>query len=82
MSSEEVIGRLNIRLDRRCSGDYLLRRLECDCRKMKADSTLLSLLATARKESYVVLATDNIDSFFDQLDGKPELRAVLDSVLW
>lgn len=81
VSSREVIGRLNIRLDGRCSGDYLLRRLERDCREMKADSTLLNVLATARKESYVVLATDNIDSFFDQLDDKPELQEVLDGVL-
>jgi hypothetical protein len=81
ISSEAVISSLNVRLDRRCREDYLLRRLELDCRKMPADRTLLTVLATAARSCYIVLATDNVDSFFQQLDFKPELQSVLHGVL-
>lgn len=81
VSSDAVIESLNVSLDKRCRKDYLLRRLELDCRRMSTDSTLLAELAAARDSAYVVLATDNIDSFFEQLDAKPELRSVLHGVL-
>lgn len=81
ISSKDVISSLNVRLDGRCREDYLLRRLERDCRKMPADRTLLSVLSSAARSCYVVLATDNVDSFFEQLDFKPELHSVLHGVL-
>ena len=48
---------------------------------MKTDSTLLGEFASLHREVGIVLATDNVDCFFEQLDAKPELHAVLNGAL-
>jgi FMN phosphatase YigB (HAD superfamily) len=79
--SEQVIGLLNINLDRRYRYDFLKRRLERDCKRMTTDLALLKELQEARSDCFVVLATDNVDCFFEQLDAKPEVRSTMDAVL-
>lgn len=79
--SDEVINLLNINLGSRYRFDFLKRRLERDCRQMVTDLTLLKELRQAQGDCYVVLATDNVDCFFEQLDAKPEIRHTMDAVL-
>jgi len=81
VSSEAIIRTFEIPLDRRCRDDYLLRRLRRDCRNMRTDATLLGEFAALPTDVCVVLATDNVDCFYEQLDAKPELQAVLSGAL-
>lgn len=62
-SAEEVIEGMNITLDRRYKADYLLRRLVLDCCRMRVNAELVELLQWARSRAFVVIATDNVDSF-------------------
>ena len=55
--SADVIGLLDIPLDRRTRSDYLLRRLYSDCRNMRINADLLFELNKIRASSFVVIAT-------------------------
>lgn len=81
VTSEEIIGALAVRLDRRCKSDYLVRRLKDDCRQMRAHPRLLQELQTIRHNSFVVLATDNMDCFAERLRAGRDLAGVIDIVL-
>ena len=62
-TAEEVVSGMNIRLDRRFKADFLLRRLVSDCGRMRVNVELVELLQWARTCAFVVIATDNVDSF-------------------
>lgn len=83
LSSAQVLEKLNVSLDRRAHADYLLRRLYSDCRKMRCDSDLVTELQRVRRSpsSLVVLATDNMDCFADQLHAIKSLVPAVDAVL-
>lgn len=69
LSSDQVIAAMGIQLDRRFRDDFLSRRLDIDCARMKINVGLLQLLRTTKAHASVVLATDNMDCFartFDQ----------------
>ena len=77
--SASVIRSLEVPLDRRCKNDFLIRRLREDCGKMRVQSTLLRELASA--SSFVVLATDNMDCFIEQIHQQRDVSRTIDDVL-
>lgn len=81
ISSEDIIRSLGVRLDRRCRPDFLRRRLTDDCRRMTAHPQLLRELQVVRRDSFVVLATDNMDCFVERLRVGKDLESVIDVVL-
>lgn len=64
-SSEEIISAMAIGLDRRFKQDFLSRRLDVDCRRMRVNVELFEVLRAlrARTPALVVIATDNMDCF-------------------
>lgn len=63
LSSEQVIAEMGIHLDRRFQGDFLARRLDVDCARMRVNVELFDVLRAMRAEAMVVIATDNMDCF-------------------
>jgi hypothetical protein len=86
LSSEQVIAAMGIHLDRRFRDDFLARRLDIDCTRMKVNVELFEVLRKIRTHCSVVLATDNMDCFartFDQVRArrrrpKPESETLAD----
>lgn len=60
-----AIGSMQIVLDKRYKSDYLSRKLVDDCQLMRTNARLLKILREAQNEALVVLATDNMDCFFE-----------------
>ena len=63
LSSDQVIAEMSIQLDRRFKEDFLARRLDIDCARMKVNAGLFEVLRAMRAEAMVVVATDNMDCF-------------------
>jgi hypothetical protein len=63
LSSDQVIAEMGIQLDRRFRDDFLARRLDVDCARMKVNAELFEVLRAMRAEAMVVVATDNMDCF-------------------
>jgi FMN phosphatase YigB (HAD superfamily) len=63
LSSDQVITEMGIQLNRRFHDDFLARRLDLDCAKMKVNAELFEMLRHLRAEAMVVIATDNMDCF-------------------
>jgi hypothetical protein len=63
LSSDQVIAQMGIQLRGRFTGDFLARRLDLDCARMKVNVALFEVLRVIRAEAIVVIATDNMDCF-------------------
>jgi FMN phosphatase YigB (HAD superfamily) len=63
LSSGQVIAEMGIQLDKRFRDDFLARRLDADCAKMRVNAGLFEVLRAMRAEAMVVIATDNMDCF-------------------
>jgi FMN phosphatase YigB (HAD superfamily) len=63
LSSDQVIAEMGIQLDRRFRDNFLARRLDLDCARMKVNAELFEVLRVMRTEAMVVIATDNMDCF-------------------
>jgi hypothetical protein len=63
LSSDQVITEMGIQLNGRFRDDFLARRLDLDCAKMKVNVELFEILRHLRAEAMVVIATDNMDCF-------------------
>jgi hypothetical protein len=63
LSSSQVIAEMGIHLDKRFRDDFLARRLDLDCARMRVNVDLLEVLRVMRAEAMVVIATDNMDCF-------------------
>jgi FMN phosphatase YigB (HAD superfamily) len=63
LSSDQVIAEMGIQLDRRFRDDFLGRRLDLDCARMRVNAGLFEVLRAMRAEAMVVIATDNMDCF-------------------
>ncbi|SRR6266566_8943325 len=63
LSSDQVIAEMGIQLDRRFKENFLARRLDIDCARMKVNAELFEVLRAIRAEAMVVVATDNMDCF-------------------
>jgi hypothetical protein len=73
LSSDDVIAAMGIRPDRRFRDDFLARRLDVDCARMKVNVELFEVLRKIKAHACVVLATDNMDCFartFDQVRAR------------
>jgi FMN phosphatase YigB (HAD superfamily) len=69
LSSHDIISEMGIWLDRRFRQDFLARRLNLDCARMRVNVDLFEVLRNLKTRVLVVLATDNMDCFartFDQ----------------
>jgi len=80
-TAADIIDHLDIDLNPRCRPDYLLRRLHTDCRRMKCDGALLTELRRCRCVSLVVLATDNMDCFWESISGIDGIKGAVDAIL-
>jgi hypothetical protein len=70
LSSDQIIDTMGIQLDRRFRDDFLSRRLDVDCARMKVNAELFEVLRKIKAQASVVMATDNMDCFartFDQV---------------
>ena len=77
LSSDQVIAEMGIQLDRRFKEDFLARRLDIDCARMKVNAELFEVLRAMLAEAMVVIATDNMDCFaraFEQSRAAPRRR--------
>jgi hypothetical protein len=63
LSSDQVIAEMGIQLHGRFRDDFLARRLDLDCTRMKVNVELFEVLRVIRVEAMVVIATDNMDCF-------------------
>lgn len=81
VSSEHLVDRLGLRLDRRAKADYLLRRLLDDCRAMQYDRDLLLAIRRAAPDAYVIVATDNMDCFASRTHLIADLETTVDDIL-
>jgi hypothetical protein len=63
LSSDQVIAEMGIQLHGRFRDDFLARRLDLDCARMKVNVELFEVLRMIRAEAMVVIATDNMDCF-------------------
>ena len=63
LSSRDVIAEMGIQLDKRFRDDFLARRLDIDCARMRVNADLFEVLRVMRAEAMVVIATDNMDCF-------------------
>lgn len=63
LSSDQVIAQMGIQLRGRFTDDFLARRLDLDCTRMKVNVALFEVLRVLRAEAMVVIATDNMDCF-------------------
>jgi FMN phosphatase YigB (HAD superfamily) len=63
LSSDQVIAEMAIQLDKRFHDDFLARRLDVDCARMRVNAELFEVLRVMRAEASVVIATDNMDCF-------------------
>ena len=78
LSSGQIIDEMGIQLDRRFRDDFLARRLDLDCTRMRVNAELFGLLRSMRAEAMVVIATDNMDCFaraFDQAQRRRRRRS-------
>jgi hypothetical protein len=55
-------------LDGRFRDDFLSRRLDVDCARMKVNAELFEVLRKIKAQASVVLSTDNMDCFAQTFD--------------
>lgn len=63
LSSDQVISEMGIRLPGRFRDDFLARRLDLDCARMRVNVAAFEVLRAIRIDAMVVVATDNMDCF-------------------
>jgi FMN phosphatase YigB (HAD superfamily) len=66
LSFKDVLKGLHVGLDGRFRDCFLERRLLEDCRRMKVNSDLIRILRAASSKAFIVVATDNMDCFYEQ----------------
>ena len=68
LSTDQIIAAMGIQLDRRFRDDFLARRLDVDCARMKVNVALFEVLRKIQAQASVVIATDNMDCFVRNFD--------------
>ncbi|MDF1744632.1 MAG: hypothetical protein P1V19_13130, partial [Gimesia sp.] len=75
VNASEVIESLELVLNKPYNSDYLVRKLVDDCRLMRTNAGLFNVLQKAQNNgAFVVLATDNMDCFFEQIQRSMNRR--------
>ena len=67
VGSTAIIDALDMKLDARFADGFLQRRLSRDCQEMEVNGGLIGLLSRACARAFVVIATDNMDCFYEQV---------------
>ncbi len=68
VSADQVLDRLDVKLDDSFPPDYLSRKLLEDCELMQVNQRLVQILSEIRQQGIgIVLATDNMDCFQETL---------------
>jgi FMN phosphatase YigB (HAD superfamily) len=81
LSASEIVGGLNVTLDRRSKEDFLLRRLLRDCSRTALRVDFLHAVRSVAQSSYLVIATDNMDCFVDQVLKISYVEESVDDIL-
>lgn len=81
VNSEQVVSSLMIELGRRFGKDFLLRRLHEDCSRMVCEPRLVEELHRTRPGNFIVLATDNMDCFWQAALSLKDLGSTFDAIL-
>lgn len=63
LSTIDVVDRLEVTEGTRYTPEHLRRHLERDCRSMRVNTDLMTVLRVVRDRAFVVIATDNVDCF-------------------
>ena len=82
-ATPDVVAAMGVENVPRYGTDYLCRQLERDCRSMRVNVELLRALQPVRERAFVVVATDNVDTFADvfrRLAARPSTVAPDDSL--
>lgn len=80
-NSESIVNYLNIATPASARSDYFLRKLYADCRQMPIYEPMIDALTWARTNSYVVIATDNMDCFIDAARERRDIRRFADDII-
>ena len=82
IDSRQVIDYLDLPIHGKHSQQYWHRALLKSCKNMRCNSLITcELTSLAREGVFLVLATDNMDCFFQTVDGIENLDALFDCVL-
>lgn len=81
ITAEQIVASLNVLPRNGYRRDYLIRRLYEDSRRMNVNRELLSALREFSHKCFIVIATDNMDCFVDQIAKKPEITGIVDAVI-
>jgi FMN phosphatase YigB (HAD superfamily) len=81
VDASQIAEALSIQTRNRVQPSYLLRKLYRDCRRMNCNQELLSVLQDAKRSCFLVLATDNMDCFSDQVLQIDDVRRSFDAIL-
>lgn|ERR1700731_1478732 len=80
-SCAQIIAELQRDCDIELDEQYLHDILHRDCRSSALEPTLVEALFRVRPRTFVVLATDNMDCFWANVDRIPIIASVFDAVL-
>jgi FMN phosphatase YigB (HAD superfamily) len=65
VDDKEILLHLHVTLPKRYRSDYLERKLLQDCRRSTVNSEMALLVAQLRQQAYVVVASDNMNCFWE-----------------
>lgn len=75
VKASEVIDSMDLVLHKPYNSSYLVRKLIEDCQLMRTNSGLSHILRKAQNNgAFIVLATDNMDCFFEQIQRSKNRR--------
>lgn len=81
LTSQQIISTFEQRFGPDFNPSDLHRELGESCKRMPLKSDLIKTLSSVRRSSFVVLATDNMDCFYSQIDQRSDIRENFDSLL-
>jgi FMN phosphatase YigB (HAD superfamily) len=79
--SQEIVKEVGLGSSEHFDDGYLHKKLYCDCRGMRFDAELMGILQEFRSQCFLILATDNMDCFFESLGYMDGLLSSFDFVL-
>ncbi|WP_298867788.1 hypothetical protein [uncultured Gimesia sp.] len=75
VNASQVIDSMEIVLNKSYNSDYLVRKLVEDCRLMRTNTAFINILRKVQNNgAFIVLATDNMDCFFEQMQRSKNRR--------
>lgn len=75
VKASEIVDSMDLKLHEPYNATYLVRKLIEDCQLMRTNSNLFHILRKAQNNgAFIVLATDNMDCFFEQIQRSRSLK--------